>query len=208
MSRLTSTGKVSQAAISPDGKYVAYSQKEGKQESLWLTQVAVANNAQIVPPIETQYGGITFSKDGNFIYVVRRDKDNPDGALYQVGVLGGNARKVLVNITGPITFSPDGNQIAFMRCRGCIPDQAKAESAIIVTNADGSNERKLAGLSAPEVFSSGGPAWSPDGNTIACGAVHRQNNLTATLLLYVFPMGLCSQLLLSGGLDQDRRICG
>jgi eukaryotic-like serine/threonine-protein kinase len=173
--RLTSTGKVNQAAISPDGKYVAYSEKEGNKESLWITQVAGANNAQIVTPIEAQYAGITFSKDSNFIYITRRDKDNPDGALYQLPVFGGNARKVLVNISSPITFSPDGKQIAFMRCRGCIPDQAKAESAIIVTNADGSNERKLAGLSHPDVFSSGGPAWSPDGSTIACGAVHRRD---------------------------------
>jgi eukaryotic-like serine/threonine-protein kinase len=99
MTRLTSTGKVNQAAISPDGRYVAYSQVDGNLESLWLTQVAVADNAQIAPASETQYGGITFSKDGNFIYVVRTDKDTPDGALYQVGVLSGNAKKVLVNIT-------------------------------------------------------------------------------------------------------------
>ena len=137
-----------------------------------LTQVAVADNAQIAPASETQYGGITFSKDGNFIYVVRTDKDTPDGALYQVGVLSGNAKKVLVNITSAITFSPDGKQLAFVRCRGCTRIETY-ESAVIVANADGSNERTLAMTSPPELFSLGGPAWSPDGSTIACGLTHR-----------------------------------
>jgi Tol biopolymer transport system component len=137
-----------------------------------LTQVAVADNAQIAPASETQYGGITFSKDGNFIYVVRTDKDTPDGALYQVGVLSGNAKKVLVNITSAITFSPDGKQLAFVRCRGCTRIETY-ESAVIVANADGSNARTLAMSSPPELFSLGGPAWSPDGSTIACGLTHR-----------------------------------
>jgi sugar lactone lactonase YvrE len=85
-----------------------------------LTQVAVADNAQIAPASETQYGGITFSKDGNFIYVVRTDKDTPDGALYQVGVLSGNAKKVLVNITSAITFSPDAIGQIFSLVSRCV----------------------------------------------------------------------------------------
>ena len=174
MTRLTSSGRVNQAAISPEGKYVAYSQVEGNKESLWLTQVAVANNTQIASPIETRYLGITFSKDATFIYITRRDKDNPNGALYQLPALGGNARKLLMNISSPVTFSPDGKQLAFVRCAGCMDRQA--QSAIIITNADGSNEQELATQKAPELFTPGGPAWSPDGKVLACGVVHRQRD--------------------------------
>ena len=115
ITRLTSTGKATTAAISPDGKYVVYAQDEAGQQSLWMAQVAVSSNVQIVPPAEANYWGITFSRDGNFIYYVRVDKENPHGALYQAPALGGNARKLLVNIASPVTFSPDGKQLAFTR---------------------------------------------------------------------------------------------
>jgi serine/threonine protein kinase len=186
VTRLTSTGKVSVAAISPDGKYVAYSQDEGKQESLWLTQVAASNNVQILPPAETNYRGITFSKDGNFIYVVTVDKENPKGALYQIGVLGGTARKLLVDIISPITTSPDGKQLAFVRCVGCLTvNQVKPVTAVMIVSADGSNERKLAEQSPPDIFSPGGPAWSPDGSVIACGITRRAPGYRQVLALRV-----------------------
>jgi serine/threonine protein kinase len=180
ITRLTSTGKVNLATISPDGKYVAYAQHEGKQESLWLTQVAASSNVQIAPVAETFYRGITFSRDSNFIYFVKMDKENPAGALYQIGVLGGTARKLLVDIISPITVSPDGKQLAFVRCFGCLSlVQAQTvtgakTSAIIIINADGSNERQLAEQVQPDVFSPGGPAWSPDGSVIACGITNRK----------------------------------
>jgi Tol biopolymer transport system component len=40
----------------------------------------------------------------------------------------------------------------------------------MVANSDGSNERNLAIRKGNDWFSTSGPAWSPDGNTIACAA--------------------------------------
>ena len=40
MVRLTSTGKVTDAAISPDGKYVVHVVNDGEQQSLWMKQVS------------------------------------------------------------------------------------------------------------------------------------------------------------------------
>ena len=70
ITRLTTTGRATSAAISPDGKYVAYSQTEAGEESLWLSQVAISSSVRIVPPAAVTYRGITFSPDGNLIFYV------------------------------------------------------------------------------------------------------------------------------------------
>jgi len=168
ITRLTSTGKATRAAISPDGKYVAYAQDEGGQQSLWVTQVAVSNPNQIVPPADVNYEGVTFSRDVNFVYYFRTDKDHPGGALYKAPVLGGQARKLLVHVSSPISLSPDGKQLAFVRDD---PSQNRSqdEYAFMIANEDGSDEKKLSvhKLGAGVFYSQGGPAWSPDGRTIA-----------------------------------------
>ncbi|MDQ3322557.1 MAG: serine/threonine protein kinase, partial [Acidobacteriota bacterium] len=48
--RLTTTGKASGVAISPDGKYVVHIEDDGGRQSLWTRQVATQSNVQIVAP--------------------------------------------------------------------------------------------------------------------------------------------------------------
>ena len=48
--RLTQVGNAQTAAISPDGKYVAYTAGDPGEQSFWLRQVATRRNIQIVPP--------------------------------------------------------------------------------------------------------------------------------------------------------------
>jgi eukaryotic-like serine/threonine-protein kinase len=54
MNRLTDNGKAGVVAISPDGRYVAYSLKE-PQQSLWVQQVAPESKVQVVPPSGTWF---------------------------------------------------------------------------------------------------------------------------------------------------------
>jgi serine/threonine protein kinase/WD40 repeat protein len=165
MTRLTNSGKVSSASISPDGKYVAYSAfDESGQSSLWVRHVATRSNVQIIPPAgnDVEFAAPAFSIDSNYIYYVRTEKTG-DSALYQVPVLGGISQKVLANMkVGSISFSPDGKLFAFIRRY-----RDYGHDALMTANADGSREQKLAMLSYPE-FLPVGLAWSPDGKTIAC----------------------------------------
>ena len=165
MTRLTGSAKVQNAAVSPDGKYIVYVVKEGARQSLWLRQVAVTSNVQILAPAEVQYVGETFSPDGNLIYYVAIDSNNPAGALYQVPVLGGAPRRILMGISSPVAFSPDGNRIAFLRSE----EQTTGEFNLMVADVDGTNERWLAVRKGYEYkwFGNGGPGWSPDGKQIA-----------------------------------------
>ncbi|MGI9068051.1 MAG: hypothetical protein ACR2HX_16815, partial [Pyrinomonadaceae bacterium] len=166
MVRLTNNGRVGSASISPDGKYVAYSARdETGLSSLWVRHVATTSNVQIVPPEgpDVTFGQSTFSPDGNYIYYLRSERGRVPGTLYQVPVLGGTSRKLLENASR-ISFSPDGKRFAFNRRY-----PSEGEDTVIVANADGTGEQKLAVRRHPDFFLPG-TAWSPDGQTIACPA--------------------------------------
>ncbi len=168
LQRLTTSGKASDAAISPDGKYVAHVKSDAGQQSLWLRQVATTSDTQIVPPSPQNYYGVTFSKDGNYIYYVQGEPNNPATRhLYQVPVLGGASRKVIENVNSPVSLSPDGARLAFMR--GSATQASSSDrTALIVANVDGTGEREVAVRKLINgVYSNGGPSWSPDGKRLA-----------------------------------------
>ncbi len=118
---------------------------------------------QIVPPANGSNGGTTISRDGEYVYYRWIDENDPDGAIYQVPILGGTPRKILSGANSPISFSPDGQRFAFIRSRS-----GEAKDSLMVANADGSGERNLITRGSKGWLSDAGPAWSPDGKTIAC----------------------------------------
>ncbi len=165
LAKLTTSGNALQAAVSRDGRYVAYVMQEGDRQSLWIRQAAATSQAQIVAPAEVAFLGVTFAPDDNFIYYVARAKGEPVSQLYQVPVLGGTPKQVLSDVVSPVTFSPDGQSLAFVRNY-----PASREMSLITVRLNGSDERRLLTRKRPEVLSLMGPSWSPDGMVIACGA--------------------------------------
>lgn len=166
ISQLTTTGNVGPAAISPDGKWLAYV-VNGKQESLWIRQMATGSAVQVVPPGDNDYGdgSLVFSRDGNYLYFVISPKGGTR-ILEQVPSIGGSPRAILSDVHSAISFSPDEKQFTFVR------DSSKnGTSSIMIANADGSNVRALATVQDPAFFGSfdigASPSWSPDGQRIA-----------------------------------------
>ncbi len=164
--RLTTVGKVIEAAISPDGKYVSYVIIDEGGQSLWLRQVSGNQAVQIRAPEPVLYWGHSFSPDGDSIYYgLRASETQRHGALYKIATLGGTSTKITEGIDGTVAFSPDGSQITWVREN--FP--SNAESALMVANADGSAERVVLRLHEPDFltgifFSSA--SWSPDGQWI------------------------------------------
>ncbi len=164
LTKLTNSGRALGAVISPDGKYVAHIVNEDGQQSLWVRHVATSGNEVKIPRADVVYKGVSFSRDSNYIYYVSAEKGNNIFTLYRVEVFGGSPKKVIEDVDSAVTFSPDGKRMAFVR--GYLQEK---ESALIVTNADGTGEQqKLVVHKRPNDFLEAD--WSPDGDVIACSA--------------------------------------
>ena len=178
---LTTTGKATMVAISPDAKWVVHVMSDGGKRSLWTRQVATQSNIEIVPPAVVTYRGLTFSPDGNYIYYSVSSKDAPQIALFRVSTLGGTPTKLLDDLDGDIdhpvsatvSFSPNGRLIAFLR-KG-----ANKETALMIANAEGSGERNVTTYEHEDGI--GFPKWSPDGRRIAYAVLNYPSNKTTVV---------------------------
>jgi DNA-binding winged helix-turn-helix (wHTH) protein/Tol biopolymer transport system component len=164
ITKLTDSGRALNVAISPDGRYVVYSINSGDEESLRLRQVATQSDVEILPS-GPGFHGLTFSPDGNYLYVVRSDSKDPYFKyLYSVPALGGPTRQMIADVDSPVTFSPNGQQFAFERA--VVPRNV---IELRIANADGSGDHVIATIKNGDAgLFQPGPSWSRDGRTIVC----------------------------------------
>ena len=94
MSTQTNRGDVTEAAISPDGRYLAYLTGEVGKSSVRVRQVATGSDVEVVPSEDGLFEGLSFTPDGNYLFYLKRRRDTPNyRALMQVPSSGRLARE-------------------------------------------------------------------------------------------------------------------
>jgi len=158
---LTQSGDVTQASLSPDGKYLAYIRTDGRQRSLRLKQIATGSDQELVPPGEGLITDPRISPDGNFIYYHVSDDG---GSIHRVPLLGGRSRRIISDADERFALSPDGRTIAFNRW-------SMMDRKVMLANVDGSETWNLVTYS---ILTSHELAISPDGLEIATGKMSHE----------------------------------
>jgi eukaryotic-like serine/threonine-protein kinase len=180
ISRITESGRAGVAAVSSDGKYIAYINNEGGLRSLMVRQVATGSSVQVAPPTNLNFTPPTFSNDGNYVFYTAIDK--AVGTLYQVPSLGGSPKKIIVDVDSKISFSPDGSRFVFIRHN---PD--KNSDAIIMANTDGANPQAFITTDEVGLKNFSEVAWSPKGDKLLAATIDRtfNNKLVSSKLITI-----------------------
>ena len=161
--QLTNDGLIGYAAISPDGKFFAYSNFEKGLMSLHLGSLDGQTSVELRAPALVSYRCIQFAPDGRSIYYVM-STDERD-VLYRLPTLGGVPVKLREKVPWFFSIAPDNKRVSFLR----YVDDGKNES-IMVSNVDGSDERTVLTVPINRNVTTYCLAWAPDGKTIALGA--------------------------------------
>jgi serine/threonine protein kinase/dipeptidyl aminopeptidase/acylaminoacyl peptidase len=165
------------AAISPDGKYLGYSDQQG----IHLQLVATNATKDVPLPTGIQTGtafwtfGSWFPDSKRFLASV--SVPGKPASLWSIPILGGEAKKLaeVGDMFGGGMVSPDGSNIAYERLRS-----GNGAREIWVMGSHGDSPHKI--LTAENQATIRDAAWSPTGNRLAYLYVVEQGGREAVMV--------------------------
>jgi Tol biopolymer transport system component len=145
------------AAISPDGRFVAFVSDHDGPFDVWLTQVGSGRLVNLTQgkagPLPAPLRNVGFSGDGSEIWIGGGDVGMRPRML---PLTGGTPRNFLGEKTVNLAWSPDGERIVY--------HTFGAGDPMFVTDRNGANGRQIF-IDRPGIHNHF-PAWSPDGRWI------------------------------------------
>jgi Tol biopolymer transport system component/DNA-binding winged helix-turn-helix (wHTH) protein len=174
-------------AISPDGKYLAYTDSTG----FYLRLVDSGETHRVPLPEGFDPAVECWFPDSIHIVVSWiKYPETPPPSLWVISIMGGAPRK-LVDLGAWARVSPDGTKVAFEKGRW-------DNEEIWLVDADGSNARKIVD-GGNDLF--GTVAWASDGSRIAYGRLSPEKPVQ-TIETFDLKTGR-SETILSGLLDRE-----
>ena len=143
------------AAISPDGKYLAYTDTNG----LFLRLIDTGETRPVPVPDNWRFWDVSWFPDGTRLLLTGESAPADAPSLFSVAAIGGTPRK-LQDDAWRGAVAPDGSAIVFIRARYPIRD-------IWVMGAGGENPRRVVAGAQDDGFWQVG--WSPDSRRIVYG---------------------------------------
>ena len=154
----SSENGVSSAAISPDGKYLAYSDNTG----IYLKLIRTGEAHPVPLPTNFFARVADWFPDGSHLLVAREEQPGK-ASLWSISVFGGSPRQ-LADDASAGSVSPDGAHIAFLRLDLTYHDLFAREAWVM--RSDGTDPVKVAAAKS-DGSQVGASTWSHDSKRIA-----------------------------------------
>ena len=149
---------VTDGVISPDGRYLAFTDPSG----FYLRQVDTGETHAISLPEGFKARPRCWRPDGTHLLVTAVEGRQEPESIWEISVIGGAPRKLVAQGAFP-SVSPDGANVAYLTAATQFKE-VSLNREIWVVASDGEQPRKLL-EEGDGAF--GPPAWSPDGTHIA-----------------------------------------
>lgn len=146
-------------SISPDGNFVVYTTKEGKDFDIFLQRIGGRNPVNLTKDSETDDYAGAFSPDGQQIAFHKRG-----GGVFTMGATGESVRRLTDSGFSP-AWSPDGKEIIYATEFPILPFGRGNNSELWAVNVNTGTKRLITKGDAVQ------PAWSHDGRWIAYWAI-------------------------------------
>jgi Tol biopolymer transport system component len=149
---------VTSAAISSDGRYLAYADNTG----VYLKLIRTGEIHRVPMPPNFSAGVDDWFPDGSHLLVSRAEQLGKT-SLWRISVFGGTPGQLANDASGG-SVSPDGSHIAFRRGELTFDGLWGREEWVM--RSDGTDQVKVA-TGGSDLSQLGAPSWSPDGKRIA-----------------------------------------
>jgi eukaryotic-like serine/threonine-protein kinase len=146
------------AAISPDGKYLAYTDANG----LFIRIIDTGETRTVQVPDGMHFWDVSWYPDSTRLLVTGPSASREIMSLYSVPFIGGTPRWIQDDVWRA-AVSPDGNAIAFIRARFPIRD-------VWIMGGSGEQAKRLVQGEAGDTFWQ--VTWSPDSGRVVYGKNH------------------------------------